>query len=108
MLDAVRVGAERAQSVAYGGGFDTVGAGEGGGGEGVGDVVRGLRVDVGDVGQLLRLLPAVVDERAVDQDPVHDAELGGRWGAEGESDGPAALFDVGGAHQSSVALSAAL
>ena len=45
------------------------------------------------------LLLPVLDEGAVDQDAVHDAELGGAGGAEGEADRPAALLDVGLAHQ---------
>ena len=74
---------------------DAVGAGEGRRGQGVGDVVRGGRADVGDLGEFLGLLLPVLDEGAVDQDAVHHAELGGAGGAEGEADGAAALVDVG-------------
>lgn len=56
-------------------------------------------VDVGDLGQFLGLLLAVGDERPVDEDAVDHAELRGAGGAEGEPDGPAALFDVRLAHQ---------
>ena len=89
--------ARRPSRTAFGG--DPEGAGEGRRGEGVGDVVRGRRVDVRDLGQLLGVLLPVLDEGAVHQDAVHDAELGGAGGAEGEADRPAALLDVGLAHQ---------
>ena len=46
--DAVGVGPEGAQPVAYGRRFHAEGAGQRGGGQRVGDVVRGGRVDVGD------------------------------------------------------------
>lgn len=99
MLDAVRVGAEGPQSVAYGRGLDAEGAGQGSGREGVGDVVRGGRVDVLDLGQLLGLLLPVRHEGAVDEDAVDDAQLGRARRVEGEADGPAALLDVGLADQ---------
>lgn len=51
-------------------------------------------VDVLDLGELLGVLLPVLDEGAVHEDPVDHAEHGGPGGAEGEADGPAALFHV--------------
>ena len=55
--------------------------------------------DVGGLGQFLGPVLPVVDEGAVDQDAVDDAELRGPGGVEGEADRPAALLDVGLADQ---------
>lgn len=59
----------------------------------------GKRVDVARLGELLGLLLPVGDERPVDEDAVDHPELRGARGAEGEADGPAALLDVGLAHE---------
>lgn len=97
--DAVGVGAEGAQALADGRRLHAEGAGEGRRGERVGHVVRGRRVHVGDLRQLLCLLLAVRDERPVHQDVVDEAELGRAGRAEGEADRAAALLHVGRADQ---------
>lgn len=56
-------------------------------------------VDVGDLGELLRVLLPVLHEGPVDQDAVDHTELGGAGGGEGEADRAAALLHVGLAHQ---------
>src|SRR5690606_22481108 len=67
--------------------------------QGVGDVVRGGRADVGDLGEFLGVAVPVLDEGSVHEDALDDAELGGGGRAEGEADGAAALLDVGLADQ---------
>ncbi|GAA4947819.1 hypothetical protein GCM10023238_12720 [Streptomyces heliomycini] len=61
--------------------------------------MRGRGRHVGDLGEFLGVLVPVLDEGAVDQDALHDAELGGPRRAQGEADRAAALLDVGLADQ---------
>ena len=94
-LDAVAVGPERLQPVAYGGLGDPVCAGQRGRGERVLDVVGRGGGEIGDLAQLRGGGLALLDEGAVDEDVLDDPDLTDGRGAEGEPDRAGALDDVG-------------
>ena len=91
--------AEGAQARLYGLGLDAVGTRQRGGGQSVRQD-RGRRVvaerlgQIGDVGKRDGLAVAVLNERAIDQQTLDDAQLGHGRRTEGHADSPRTLNDV--------------